>query len=66
MSGGIRDQSRNCMFYVVVCSTSKDILENDVEQWRRGFEERGLNISRKKTEKYSEDKDSGISMQGKN
>jgi len=34
----------------IVCSTNRAELERKVESWRKSLEDRGLNISRKKTE----------------
>ena len=35
---------------IVMCSTRKAHVERKVEEWRKATEERGLKISRKKTE----------------
>ena len=37
----------------VLCSTRKERLERKLGEWRRAMEERGLKISRKKTEYLS-------------
>ena len=35
---------------IVLCSTRREYVERKLEEWRRAMEERGLNISSRKTE----------------
>ncbi|XP_066956334.1 uncharacterized protein [Macrobrachium rosenbergii] len=69
LSQGIRDQSSWCMLFaddIVLWSTHRGVLESKLEQWRKVLKDRGLKISRKKTEhlSFNEDQDSEISMEG--
>ena len=51
---------------IVLCSTRRDHIDRKLEEWRRAVEERGLKISRRKTEYlgYNEHQDTGIHLQG--
>ncbi|XP_068250220.1 uncharacterized protein [Palaemon carinicauda] len=52
----ITDQSPWCMLFaddVILCSTRREVVEEKLEEWRREMVNRGLNISRKKTEYLS-------------
>ena len=69
VSQGIRDPSPWCMLFaddIMICSTDREIVEAKLEQWRKALEDRGLRISRKKTEyfKFNEDQDCEICMEG--
>ena len=53
MGRGIKEQPPWCMLFAdefVLCSIRRDHVERTLEEWRRAMEERGLNISRRKTE----------------
>ena len=49
---------------IVLCSTRREQVEMKLEEWRGSMEERGLNISRKKTEYLgcNEHQDAGVSL----
>ena len=51
---------------IVLCSTTRDHVERKLEEWRRAMEERGLKISRRKTEYLgcNEHQDAEIHLQG--
>ena len=51
---------------IVLYSTSRDQVERKLEEWRRAMEERGLKISRRKTEYLgcNEHQDAYIYLQG--
>ena len=51
---------------IVLCSTRKDHVVRKLEEWRRAMEERGLKISRTKTEYLGcyENQDAEIQLQG--
>ena len=51
---------------IVICSTDKEIVEEKLEQWRKVLEDRGLKISRGKTEylRFNQDQDTEICMEG--
>ena len=53
MGQSTKEQPPWCMLFaddIVLCSTRKDHVERELEEWRIAMEERVLNISRKKTE----------------
>ena len=55
LSQGIRYCVLNCMCFaehIVLCSTSRKVKERNLEDWRRVLGEKGLRISRKKTEYF--------------
>ena len=51
---------------IVLCSTRRDHVERKLEEWRRAMEERGLEISIRKTEYLgcNEHQDAEIQLQG--
>ena len=51
---------------IVLCSTTRDHVERKLGEWRRAMEERGLKISRRKTEYLgcNEHQDAEIHLQG--
>ena len=69
MGRGIKEQSPWCMLFaddIVLCSTRKYHVERKLEEWRRAIEERGLKISRRKSEYLgcNEHQDAEIHFQG--
>ena len=53
MGRGIKEQPLWCVLFaddIVLWSTIRDHVESKLEEWRRAMEERGLTISRRKTE----------------
>ena len=69
ISSVVRDQTPWCILYaddIMICDTSREAVEAKLEQWRKALEDRGLKISRKKTEylRFNEDQDSDIVMDG--
>ncbi len=66
---GVKDQAPWCMLFaddIVLCSTSREEVEQKTENWRRALEDRGLKISRKKTEylRFLEGRDEEVRLQG--
>ena len=66
---GIRDQSPWCMLFaddIVLCSNSREVVEEKLEEWRREMEDRRLKISRKKTEylRLKGSENGEVSLQG--
>ena len=64
-----------CMLYaddIVLCGTSREDVENKLDEWRRAMEDRWLEINRKKTVYLRFDEDgnldgnSDINLQGEN
>ena len=51
---------------IVLCSSRRDHVERKLDEWRRSMEDRGLNISRRKTEYLgcNEHQDAEIYVQG--
>ena len=51
---------------IVLCSTRRDNVERKLEEWRTAMEERGLKISRRKTDYLgcNEYQDAEIQLQG--
>ena len=69
LAQGVKDQAPWCMLFaddIVLCSTSKEEVERKAENWRRALEDRGLKISRKKTEylRFCEEGDEEVRLQG--
>ena len=51
--------------HTMICSTDREIVEAKLAQWEKALEDRGLKISRKKTEylRFNEDYGSEICME---
>ena len=69
MGRGIKEQPPWCMLFaddIVLCSTRRDHVERKLEEWRTAMEERGLKISRRKTEYLgcNEHQNADIQLQG--
>ena len=69
LAQGVKDQAPWCMLFaddIVLCSTSKAEVERKTENWRKALEDRGLKISRKKTEylRFCEGGDGEVRLQG--
>ena len=65
----IREQPSYCMLFtddIVLCSTRREHVQRKLDEWRRAMEERGLEISRKKTAYVgcNEHQDAEIDLQG--
>ena len=71
MSGEIRDQAPWCMLFaddIVLCCNSRERVERKVELWRRALEDRGLKVSRSKTEylSFNDESVGDVTLQGNN
>ena len=69
MGRGMKEQPAWCVLLaddIVLCSTRRERVERKLEEWRRAMEERGLKISRKKTEYFgcNAHQDAEIHLQG--
>ena len=52
LARGIKDLSPWCRLYaddIVLCGTRSEVVEKNLEEWRRDMEDRRLKINRKKT-----------------
>ena len=69
MGRGITEQHPWCMLFagdIVLRSTGREHVERKGEEWRSAMEERGLKISRRKTEYFgcNEHQDAEVHLQG--
>ncbi|XP_068234135.1 uncharacterized protein [Palaemon carinicauda] len=66
---GIRDQSPWCLLFadnVILCSTRREVEEEKLKEWRREMANKGLKISRKKTDylRLKDWENGEVSLQG--
>ena len=69
MTNSIKEKAPWCMMFaddIVLCSTNREEVEQKLENLRRSLEERGLKISRKKTEylEFNGNEKEHVKMQG--